>query len=117
MEDSILTSTKKILGLSEDYDAFDLDIIMHINSSLTILSQLGIGPVPSIVVEDDSEKWADLGVSPHQLGMVKTYIYLKTRMLFDPPSTSFVIEAVNNMIQEHEHRLVASAELTTLNNT
>lgn len=110
MENSILTSTKKILGVAADYTAFDLDIITHINSSLSILHQLGIGPSAGFSIEDDSAEWDELALSTHQLGMVRTYIFLKTRMLFDPPTTSFLIEATEKQIREHEWRLSTNRE-------
>ncbi len=105
MERSILTSTKKILGVAENYTAFDLDIIMHINDGLSSLNQLGIGPIEGFAIEDDSAIWDDLILPLTQLSMVKTYIFIKTRMLFDPPTTSFLIDAMNKQIQEHEWRL------------
>lgn len=104
MENSILTSTKKILGITEDDTSFDLDVITHINSVFSILSQLGI-PEGGFYIEDKQPVWDDLGLPDEQMRMVRTYMYLKVRMLFDPPGTSFVIEAMNNQIQEHEHRL------------
>lgn len=111
MEDSILISTKKILGLSEDYAAFDLDVLTHINMAFATLNQLGVGPSVSFSVEDSSAGWSDLGVPPGQLSLVRTYVYLKTKMLFDPPGTSFVIEATNKQIAELEWRLMAYKEV------
>ncbi len=105
MESSILNSTKKILGIDANYTAFDLDIITHINSVFSGLSQLGVGPILGFSIEDASANWEDLSLPQNQLSMVRTYIYLKVRMLFDPPATSFLIEAMNNQIQEHEWRL------------
>ena len=105
MENSILISTKKILGISEDYEAFDLDIITHINSTFALVNQLGVGPSTAFTVEDVNDKWSDLSLPADQLNMLKTYLYLKVRMVFDPPPTSFAIEAMNNQIAEHEHRL------------
>jgi hypothetical protein len=105
MESSILISTKKILGVAANYTAFDLDIITHINSAFSILNQLGIGPIMGFAIEDDSAVWADLVLPQNQLGMVRTYIFIKTRMMFDPPTTSFLIEAMNKQIEEHEWRL------------
>jgi hypothetical protein len=105
MESSILTSTKKILGVSSDYTAFDLDIITHINSTFSILNQLGIGPVDGFMIEDDEAEWDDLEIPQNQLNMARTYIYIKVRMLFDPPATSFLIEAMNKQIEEHGWRL------------
>lgn len=105
MENSILTSTKKILGIEADYEVFDLDIITHINSSLSIVSQLGVGPVEGFAIEDDLPEWTDLGIPQNQLSLVRTYVFLRVRLLFDPPATSFLIEAMNKQVQEHEQRL------------
>ncbi len=100
MENSILTSTKKILGIPEEYEVFDLDIITHINSTFSILNQLGIGPLNGFTIEDKLTTWLSIGLPERQLSMLRTYIYLKVRMLFDPPTTSFHIEAMNNQIKE-----------------
>lgn len=105
MEASILKSTKKILGVASEYTAFDLDIITHINSTFSILSQIGIGPVYGFAIEDDQAEWSDIDLPRNQLGMVRTYVFLKVRILFDPPATSFLIEASNKQIEEHEVRL------------
>ena len=105
MEESILTSTKKALGLAGDYTAFDHDIIVYINSALTSLNQLGVGPTTVFSIEDSVAVWADLGVAESELGIVKTYLYLKVRMLFDPPTTSFLLDAIGKQITEHEWRL------------
>lgn len=105
MESSILISTKKILGVAEEYTAFDPDIITHINSSFSVLNQLGVGPTEGFGIEDETAEWTDIGIPANQLSMVRTYIYLKTRMLFDPPNTSFLIEAMNKQIEELEWRL------------
>jgi len=105
MENSILTSTKKILGLGETYTPFDLDVITHINSALSNLQQLGIGPAVGLAIEDNTVLWDALALPTNQLSMVKTYIFMKTRMLFDPPSTSFLIQAMKDEILEHEVRL------------
>ncbi len=105
MENSILISTKKILGVDANYTAFDLDIITHINSALSTLDQIGVGPVLGFAIEDDSAVWADFALPQKQLSMVRTYVYLKTRLLFDPPATSFLIGAMEKQIQEFEWRL------------
>lgn len=112
MEDSILTSTKKIVGIADDYTAFDLDILTHIGSTFTIVSQLGIGPSEGITVEDAEKKWSDLELSPRTLNLLRTYVFLRVRMLFDPPSTSFLIDAINRQITEHEQRLSMEREST-----
>lgn len=105
MEESILKSTKKILGLADDYTPFDLDVITHINAAFSILDQLGVGPVGGFLIEDDTTLWADYVVPPNQLHLIKTYIYLKVRSLFDPPTTSFLITATNDQLKEIEWRL------------
>lgn len=105
MENSILTSTKKILGVDENYTAFDLDIITHINSTFSTLNQLGIGPSEGFQIEDKVPEWSDIGVPDKWIRIIRTYMFLKVRMLFDPPTTSFLIDAINNQIKEHEHRL------------
>lgn len=105
MEESILKSTKKILGLADDYTPFDLDVITHINASFSLLDQLGVGPEGGFSIVDDTTLWVDYIVPANQLHLVKTYIFLKVRMLFDPPSTSFLINAYNDQIKEYEWRL------------
>lgn len=105
MEESILKSTKKILGLAENYTAFDLDVITHINGAFSILEQLGVGPPDGYMIEDYRDEWEDYDAPQNQLNLIKTYIFLKVRMLFDPPTTSFLIEAMNNQISEYEWRL------------
>lgn len=105
MEQSILMGTKKILGLPSDYTAFDHDVITHINSAFSTLSQLGIGPSEGFMIEDNAKTWDDFVDPNNNLNGVRSYIYLKVRMLFDPPTTSFLIEAMNKQIQEMEWRL------------
>jgi hypothetical protein len=111
MSDSILDSTKKILGLDSEYTPFDHDVIIYINSTFSILDQLGIGPIDGFSIEDNTATWDDYVVPSNQLQLVKTYVYLKTRMLFDPPTTSFLIEAMNNQIKEIEWRLNSVREV------
>lgn len=110
MNESILTSTKKVLGLDETYEAFDEDIIMHINSVLGILNQIGIGPAAGFAIEDDEATWGDFIGDDLRLNSVKTYVYLRVRLLFDPPSTSYVIEAMKEQIKELEWRLNVQRE-------
>lgn len=109
MEESILTSTKKILGLSESYTAFDMDIILHINSVFSILNQLGVGTA-NFSIEDDSSKWDDFIGDADGMNMVRSYVFLKVRLLFDPPPTSFAIDAMKNQISEYEWRISSQRE-------
>ena len=108
--DSILTSIKKMLGISEDYTQFDADLIMHINSVFLNLTQLGIGPASGFTIEDETTEWTDFINNNAQLQAVKSYIYLKVKLLFDPPLSSAVIESTNRMIAELEWRLNVAAE-------
>jgi hypothetical protein len=105
MEESILKSTKKILGLADNYTPFDLDVITHINAAFSILDQLGVGQEGGFFIEDDTAVWDDFVAPPNQLNLIKTYVFLKVRMLFDPPSTSFLIGAMTDQIKEYEWRL------------
>ena len=105
MENSILISTKKILGIAQDYTVFDLDIITHINSVFSTLTQLGVGPEVGFMIEDDTALWTDFIADDIQYNAVKSYMFLRVKQLFDPPSTSYLIEAVNNQIKELEWRL------------
>lgn len=112
MDDSILNSIKKILGIDPDYDEFDADIIMHINSAFATLDQLGIGPADGFMIDDDDAVWDDFLLGDTRLNSVKTYIGLKVRLVFDPPATSFGITAMEKQIAEHEWRLNVAREVT-----
>ena len=101
----ILTDTKNVLGLAADYTAFDLAVTMHLNAAFSTLSQLGVGPDEGFFIEDGTEVWDDFDVPATQLHLTKSYIYLKVRMLFDPPGTSFLITAMENQIAQMEWRL------------
>lgn len=110
--ESILTSIKKLLGIDEDYTQFDSDIIIHINSVLMTLTQIGVGPSEGFFIEDDSAYWTDFIPDLNKLQAVKTYIYLKVRLLFDPSSLgSATLSAYERQIQELECRLNYDAEL------
>ena len=111
MEDSILNTIKRMLGLDESYDAFDIDVITMINSVMLNLCQLGIGPSTGFVLTDDSQTWSELIGSDSNLLAVQTYVYLKTRLLFDPPSSSFVADAMTKQIAELEWRLNLQNEM------
>jgi hypothetical protein len=112
METSILNSIKKILGIAEDYTAFDEDIITHINTAFSTLTQLGVGPREGFMIEDEGAVWTDFIDDRIQFNSVKTYVYLRVRMLFDPPSTSYLITAMENQIRELEWRLNTFREET-----
>lgn len=111
--ESILTSIKKLLGISEDYEAFDTDIIIFINNVLMALSQLGACP-DGFSIKGKDEIWANLGIPVHKLEAIKTYIYLKVRLAFDPPTNSFVIDSIEKQIHEIEWRIILQTERTEI---
>ena len=108
--DSILTSVKKMLGIEPEYTHFDPDVILNVNSVLLSLNQIGVGPNTGFVITGIDEKWADLLGTRIDLEAVKTLIYLKVRLLFDPPTSSFVLEAIERQITEFEWRLNVQIE-------
>ena len=112
MEESILISTKKVLGIAEDYTVFDLDILTHINTALSTLTQLGIGPAEGFMISDDTAVWTDFIADDIQYNSVKSYVFLRVRQLFDPPTTSYLIAAFDRQIEELEWRLNVHREET-----
>lgn len=112
--ESILNSIKKSVGVGEDCEHFDTDIIMHINTVFGILNQLGIGPENGFHISDASATWKEYLQDDKRLEIVKSYMYLKVRMLFDPPLASSVIDAINKQIQELEWRINWAAENSNL---
>ena len=112
--DSILTSIKKLLGITQECTDFDMDLIIHINSVLMILTQLGVGPEKGFTIKDSRDLWEDfLEDDLSKLEAVRTFVYLKVRLIFDPPSNSAVIESINRTISELEWRLNVAAESNT----
>lgn len=109
--ESILTSIKKLLGIAEEYTHFDDDIIMHINSVFMTLNQLGVGPSSGFYIEDATAYWEDYITNPAKLQAVKTYMYLKVRLVFDSSSLgSATLAAYERQIQELEWRLNVGVE-------
>ena len=108
--ESILTSIKKMLGIGEEYAHFDADIIFHINSALMTLNQLGVGPADGFFVSTDEQTWEDFLGESKKLEAVKSYIYLRVKLLFDPPANGTLVEAMNKQIAEFEWRLNVQAE-------
>lgn len=108
--ESILTSIKLLLGITEDYEAFDQQIIAHINSVFMILTQLGVGPPDGFMITSKVDTWNEFINDEKKMQLVKSYMYLKVKMLFDPPSSSAVIDSSNRMINEFEWRLNSQAE-------
>jgi hypothetical protein len=103
--DSILDSVKKVLGIDKDYDAFDVDIVMHINTVFATLHQLGIGPEAGFAIEDASPTWEEYLGDDMRLNNIKTYIYMRVRIVFDPPTTGFLLSSMKEQIQELEWRI------------
>ena len=110
MNESILTTIKKLLGVPEDYEHFDTDIIIHINSVFMILNQLGVGPSDGFSISDKTAVWSDFVSDNKKFEAIKSYVYMKVRLLFDPPTNSSVMECMNRMINEMEWRLNSEAE-------
>ena len=110
MEESILITIKKMLGLEKDYDAFDLDIIIHINSALSELRQLGVGPKKGFKIIDSASVWSNFLGDDTKLEMVKEFVFAKVKPLFDPPSNSFVISMLKEEAQELAWRINVAAE-------
>lgn len=117
MIESILTSIKKLLGIEESYTHFDADIIMHINSVLAILVQLGVGPSEGFFISGKNETWSEfLGENSVNLEGVKTYVYMKVRLIFDPPPNAAAIDSMNRLVNEFEWRLNVSADTLAFEN-
>lgn len=110
VEDSILTSTKKLLGIGATDTSFDTDILMGINSALMSLQQLGVGPSTGFYISSADDLWEDLLGDRIDLEAVKIYVYLKTRLIFDPPQNSFLVESIKNQITELDFRINIQAE-------
>ena len=105
----ILPSIKKLLGINPEYTAFDTDITIHINTVFAILNQLGIGPDGGFSIEHGYETWADY-TSAENENMVRTFVYLKVRLMFDPPTSSVLMDSINNTLAELEWRLYLEGE-------
>lgn len=112
--ESILTSIKKLLGISEDYDHFDSDLIMHINTVFTTLTQLGVGPNEGFSIEDKSAKWEDFLPDERMIHSVKSYMFMKVKLMFDPPLSTGVIECIKEQIKELEWRLQVVVDSTII---
>lgn len=108
--DSILTSVKKMLGIAEEYEHFDADLLMHINSTFSILHQLGVGPADGFMIEDKNSIWSDFISDESKYMLAKSYMFLKVKLLFDPPLSSAVLECYKTQISEYEWRLIITAE-------
>lgn len=109
--ESILTSIKKLLGIAESYKNFDMDIIIHINTALMVLNQLGVGPSEGFSIKDETNTWDEfIPEDRADIEAIKSYVYMKTRLLFDPPASSAAITSMENLISEFEFRISVAAE-------
>lgn len=111
--DSILTSIKEMLGIAEEYDHFDPVLIRHINSVFMILTQMGVGPPEGFTIQDADATWYDFVSEESNLEAVKTYMYHRVQLMFDPPSSSTIIESTNRIISELEWRLYTATDSIT----
>ena len=107
---SILTSIKKLIGIGEADESFDTDIIMAINTSLAALTQMGVGPPEGYAIQSKTETWENFLGAEKNLEAAKSYVYLKTRLLFDPPTSSALLESINNVLSELEFRIYVQAD-------
>lgn len=108
--ESILTSIKKLLGITEEYEHFDSDLIIHINSVLAVLTQIGVGPSTGFSISDKYAKWSDFIEDDSKLEFVKSYVYLKVKLLFDPPTSTAVAEANKRLCDELEWRISTTVD-------
>lgn len=108
--DSILNTIKKMIGFDPEYEAFDIDLIVHINSSFSVLNQLGLGPVSGFSISNAESLWSDYSTQPTVIEMAKQYIYYKTKLAFDPPASSSAANAIQTAISELEWRINIQVE-------
>lgn len=110
--ESIFLSTKKMLGIAEEDKSFDDDLIMHINSVFSILNQLGVGPSDGFVITGEDESWDEFLVDDkkNRLQVIKSYMYQRVRIIFDPPSTGVLNEALERQIKELEWRIYVQSD-------
>ena len=108
--ESILTSIKKLLGITEEYEHFDPDIIMCINSAFMILTQIGVGPSEGFTIEDATSVWTDFVSDTNKLEGVKSYVHLKTKLLFDQTLSPSAVESTNRLLSELEWRLFVNTD-------
>lgn len=108
--DGILDTIKKMLGVDAEYEHFDTDIMTNINTSFMTLHQLGVGPEDGFTITGQDEKWVDFIPDTKKMEAIKTYIYLKVKLAFDPPTNSFSIDSYDRQAKEIEWRLNVQAE-------
>lgn len=110
MEESILDSIKKLLGISPEDTSFDVDVVMYINGAFAVLQQLGVGPDEGYIIEDSSDEWVDYLDDENAYNMIRPWMVMRVRLSFDPPPTSFGIDALKEQAKELEYRISAHRE-------
>lgn len=107
---SILNSIKKLLGITEEYTHFDTDVIMNINAVLAIATQMGVGPPGGFAITDATSTWSDFVGPTYNFGVLQSYVFLKVKLLFDPPTTGPLTQSVERLISEFEFRLFVDSD-------
>lgn len=115
MDSSILNNVKEVCGIKSEYEAFDAQLLTNINYTLGVLAQIGISPVTGLVIVDKESKWELFGLNDSQLGLLRMYVSLKAKLVFDPPTTSYLLKAMQDQVLELETRLSYSVEVNALN--
>lgn len=110
MNESILTSIKKLLGIPSDYTHFDEDIVIYINSALNVLTEMGVGNPDGFLIVGASQVWNDFIPNYNKLAMIKEFVYLKVRLIFDPPQNSILTEVINQRLDELTYRIYITAD-------
>lgn len=105
VSESILNSIKKVLGLDAEYDVFDVDLIMHINSAFSDLHQVGAAPAAGFMIMDETATWSDFIQDKSNVEMVKSYVAIRVKLLFDPPTSAYGIESLQKQADKFEWRL------------
>ena len=105
MEESILKTIKQLIGCPDDFEQFDLDLIVHINSAFATLTQLGVGPKEGYRITGSDNEWSEFEDDAQKLSLIKDYVYIKTRLLFDPPTSGSLMDSLKEQLKEMEWRL------------
>ena len=105
MEESILKTIKQLIGCPDDFEQFDLDLIVHINSAFATLTQLGVGPKEGYRITGADNEWSEFEDDAQKLSLIKDYVYIKTRLLFDPPTSGSLMDSLKEQLKEMEWRL------------
>ena len=105
MEESILKTIKQLIGCPDDFEQFDLDLMIHINSAFATLTHLGVGPKEGYRITGADNVWREFEDDAQKLSLIKDYVYIKTRLLFDPPTSGSLMDSLKEQLKEMEWRL------------